>query len=351
MSKSQEKGERTARGDFGRDQLAREAMHLAAEHFFALLRFNVHSPESVALGRARRMDTQASTGPWLPDGLYLREVGPRTELWLVEMQSRARRHNPDRAGGMLCAAFEQLFGEGRSHADGLRVHLVEVRTEQTARTGWQTYGDADDEASEESIQPAPEACFFVSNRLLVAGEWTECLEVDPAAWPLWAFGRHVGPDAILGRMAALGQDVRYFGWISGLLRMIGRVRFPLDERFDDAQKQEVEDMPEAVAELVEDGRVTEAESDELLRVYLAQLEEQRRQLREEGREEGRKEGRKEGREEGRKEGREEGRRQAREELMSVAAAVAPESIEALEVIEDIGELGDAVRDIVAGIRR
>ena len=348
MGENDERQSGARRHEMSRDQLARAAMQLAPEHLFALLESTGTDGSSTMLGRAQRLDTQAATARWLVDGLYLRRVGPRVELWLVEMQSRAPRRRPERAFGVLSAAMRQLAEGGWPQNDGPRIFLVEVRTEQAAtsrRRATETLES--DEALMEACAPTPALDFLPSNRLLLEGYWTDVLLPDPSAWPLWAFGRHAGAEAILAAMTAVDPETRYGGWITTLLRWIGRVRFPRDERFREAPEKEGEHMSQALAELVEDGRMTPTESEERVRQYLAGLEEQRERWRKEGRELGRKEGREQGRKEGHEQGREQGKREA---LLALVASVSPESVASLREIRDLEMLQDAATGIIVGLK-
>lgn len=318
----------TGRIEPGRDQLARAAMQLAPEYLFELLACAGDERGGAAMGRAQRLDTQGSLSSWLVDGLYLHEDGQHANLWIVEMQSRARAGDANRAGGVLVEVMGQLRDARQPLAGRLRIFLVEVRTDQAVRTSATSDSDTEDESPLKACQPALAVNFQVSNRLLVDGYWTLGVERSPVAWPLWAFRRGVQADDILERMSMLDQAVRYHGWISALLRWIGRVRFPEDERFMEVPEQEMNAMSGALAQLVDEGRLLPEERKELVSRYLARLELQRRRWREEGREEGR-----------------------RDELLLLAEAVAPEMVDDLRAIADVDALRSAVRDLLASVSR
>ncbi|TVQ98368.1 MAG: hypothetical protein EA398_13350 [Deltaproteobacteria bacterium] len=340
------KRKRAARGrgrDLCRDELARWAMQMAPEHLFAMLTTDASCVDEAVPGEAVRLDTQAATNPWRVDGLYLRTVGPQAELWLVEMQTRAVRREPRRTAAVLRAALRQIAPAVDEEVP-LQVMLVEVRTGQSARRNRAANAvrNAAGEPLEDCDAVAP-IDFVVNNRLLFAGPWTQVLLAHAPAWPLWAFGRSVTADRILDLVATIHPAERYAGSIAALLRAIGRVRYPEDERFRRVPEEEEETMARALAQLEEDGRITSEERKARVRQYLARLDEQEQRHVSRGREQGLAEGRERGRAEGREEGREEGRR---ETLLTLLGSIDPEQAEELGARDDLDTLEEAVKRLL-----
>ena len=334
------------------DALARFVIHSAPQHFFQLLRWRpTPGPPYAAV---RRLDTQAAPDLRLPDLVYVAGREDGVDAWVVELHRQSDRWRVDRA----TMAAELALTQSRTvYPTGPRVlRLVQARTLERARRE----GPEPDSRLLRAMSDDPCGVlrWSASNRLVVEGPWTEVLRSEPTAWPLLGLCTFVTADELASRYVALRRLREQCGpnipldRTYGLLGVVGRARFPEDERF---REEEAMKMIDAAGAAEPWGELRRSEIDN--HVQRARTEHRQQMAaaaaagRAAGLAEGRTAGLAEGRTAGLAEGRTAGLAEGRAALLRLVQTLAPERVPAMASIPDLATLTEEVSALMQAQRR
>ena len=309
------------------DSLARYVIHSAPQHFLQLLRWRPTPAPPYAT--VTRLDTQAAPDLRLPDLVYVAGREDGVDAWVVELHRQSDRWRVDRA----TMAAELALTQSRAvYPTGSRVvRLVQARTLERARREGPELDSRLLQAM--SDDPCGVLRWSTSNRLVVEGPWTEVLRSEPTAWPLLGLCPFVTADELALHYASLRRLREQRGPSTlldrtyGLLGVVGRARFPEDERFREEEAMKTIDAAGAAEPW---GELRRPEIDN----YVQRARAEHRQQMEEAEARGEQRGIKRGERRGEQRG--------RAALLRVAETLAPERMSALASIPDLATLTDAV---------
>jgi len=303
----------TKRKELNRDPIARACIHASPRAWLAWL---TSLPEDA--GVPQRLDTQGTFINRIPDVLY--RVPTTDREWIICVEAQSYAHSE--LGSRFRLALVSYFMDVPTIDPFPRFVPVELRTNRRSRTKrgrapclWG--GDEHD------------FTWICSNDLLQNVRRLERLELTLNTVTIHAWHKRTTLEGIaeLGTWTRRQSDDRPDKWhLLVLLGLISRVRFGVRLRWLTGKQEYV-----AMNQLKEQNRMDPELMEHLEREYEERMQERESR----------------GIEHGRGLGREEGREEGRAALLSIAAHVLPDQLEALQQMEDLEKLRRVVEAAVA----